>query len=281
MPADAARSWTHTHEESTFLRALAALPVAVVGTGVVAVTVLAVGVLVALFVGGRYALGAALLLALAVMSARVAPHRLARTGDGRSFVSRLREFRPRALAAALAVGAAVWAVGAALGRVGFVAVVAATVLFPLTLRAALSSEGEVDSEAGTLTYCGTDVDLATLDRVRRLAVGGYVVYRLSFVGGAATFGTPRWLVIPGRADPAVRAALDRGAAADPGGVHSSNRTVRLAAGALGLFFLAFAGFLLTVAPSTGHPRGEGALWYAAFVTGGFGALFVGIGLRGG
>lgn len=281
MSPDSARSWTHSGEDSRLLRALAVLPAAVLGTGVLGVAVAIVGLTVALFAGGNYVLGVAVLLAVAVMSARVVPLHFARVDGTRSVLDRLRELGARNAALAAVVGVAVWAVGATLGRLGFGAVVVGTVLLPLAVRTLLVSEGRVDSEATTLTYCGSDLNLAALDSVRRWAVGGYAVYRLSFVAGGATFGTPRWLVVPRHADSFVRPALDAGVERDPGDPGPARRGVRLVAGAIGAGLLGVAALVLTVDSTTVHPRGEAVVWYAALVAGGLGALFVAVGVRGG
>lgn len=92
---------------------------------------------------------------------------------------------------------------------------------------------------------------------------------------------PRSLVVPRQADPAVRDALDSGVEADSGDSGPTRRGVRLAAVAGGVLCFGFAGLLLTVDPTSTHPRAEVVLWYAALVSGVFGVIFVGVGIRGG
>lgn len=281
MPTDAAPvSWSHTSAESRLLRACVSLPAGVVAAGALAVAVGTVGLVGLLFVRGEYALGAAMLLAVGVAALRIAPFHYARLRQGLSLDGAFRGLGPQWVAAGAVVGATAFGVGAQFGTAGLAAALVATVLLPVVLAAVLTSEDELRPDDGTLTYRGSDIELAAVAGVRRVALGGYVAYRFSYAPGAATFSTPRLVVVSGSVAPEIDAAVERGIAADadPG---SPKRAVRAAAGALGVFFLGFAGFLLTVEPATPHPRGRGVLWYAAIVTAGFGVLFVGVGLRGG
>lgn len=281
MSTDPAVSWSHTPAESRLLRTCVSLPAGIVAAGALAVAVGTVVLALLLIASGDYALGAALLLALAVALLRIAPIHLARIKDGLPLAGEFRGLRPRWIAAGAVVGVTAFAVGVQFGTAGLAATFVGTVLLPVLLAAVLTSEGELRPDDGTLTYRGSDIDLRALDGVRRLTVGGYVAYRLSYTAGTATFSTPRTIIVPRSVDPAIREAVEGGVAADPPEAASSKRAVRVAAGALGVFFLGFAGFLLTVDPASPHPRGQGVLWYAAVVTAGFGVLFVGVGLRGG
>lgn len=281
MSTDAATvSWSHTPADSRLLRALVAVAVGVVGGFALGIALGAVGLAVLLLVEGWYALGVATLLAFVVGLARTAPH-LAATSS-REAPSVFRGLRRRSLAVASAGGLALLVLVGLFGPRGSLPVlVGGTVTVPLAVATVLTSEGEIDADAGTLTYSGTVVDCSSLVGVRRWSVGGYVVYRLSYAAGTATFGTPRSLVIPRRADAAVRDALETGVAADAGNPGPTRLGVRLVAVALGAFFVGFAGLLLTVDAGSVHPRGEVALWYAALVTATFGVLFVALGIRGG
>lgn len=274
-------SWSHTAEESRLLRALVSFPLGVLAGGILAVLLGLVAVVGLVFVNGNYVVGAALLFAFGVGLARFAPHHVARVKGERSLASEFEGASKWWVAGSAVVGIGALALGAQFGRGGLLATVLGTVVAPLLAAAVLTSEGELDAATGTLTYGGTDVDLRTLDGFRQVSLGGYVVYRLSYVSGAATFTTPRSVVVPKRVDAALRSGFESGVSADAPEGNSPKRAVRVAAIGMGVFFLGFAGVLLTVEPTTTHPRGQGVLWYAALVSGGFGALMVSVGLRGG
>lgn len=278
-------AWSHTPAESRLLRGLVALPVGVVSGFALAVVLGALGVVALLALDGRFLLAAGALLAFVFALSRTAPHLLAhRTAD---FAAPFRGLGARTLAAGTVAGVAVLAGGALVLPEGwFPAFVGATLVGPLLVASLFSSEGELDAEAGRLTYHGTEVDLSTLAGVGRWSVGGYVVYRLSYAAGAATFTTPRTLVVPRRVDSHLRDALESGVAADAGDPGPSRTAVRVVAALIGLSLFAFAGVLLTVEPtgvaSTGGPsRGDAVLWYAALMAGLFGAIFLSLGIRGG
>lgn len=282
MPSDGpALSWSHTFEDSRTLRALVALPVGVVGSVTLAVVVAVVWLVATTFVAGNYFVGVVLLLAAGFTLARVAmlhapPGAAGALAGENGWRFDWQRVGWRWVAGGAAVGLAVLAVGAQFGPVGVAAAFVGTVLVPPIIASVLSSEGEIRT-GETLTYCGTDVDLRTLAGFRRRAAGGYVAYRLSYVAGTATFGTPRLIVVPRAVDDKIREALDAGVAADfddRADARSSNRTVRIAAVAFGLFFLAFGGVLLTVEPNSPNPRAGGILVYAALTSGGLGLLFL-------
>ncbi|WP_135852757.1 hypothetical protein [Halorussus salinus] len=285
-PADSPTfAWSHTPAESRLLRGLVALPVGVVSGFALGLVLGALGFVVLIALNGRYLLAAGTLLAFVFALSRTAPHLLAhRTGD---FDAAFRGLGARTLAAGTVAGVAVLAVGAlVLPDDLFPVFVGATLVGPLLVASLFSSEGELDAEAGRLTYQGTDVDLSTLVGVGRWSVGGYVAYRLSYAAGAATFTTPRTLVVPRRVDSHLRDALDAGVAADAGDPGPSRTAVRLVAAAIGLSLFAFAGLLLTadptgVASTGGSSRGDAVLWYAALIAGLFGAIFLSLGIRGG
>ncbi|UPW00576.1 hypothetical protein M0R88_00385 [Halorussus gelatinilyticus] len=273
-------AWSHTPAESRLLRGLVALPVGVVLGFALGVVLGAVGLVVLLAVEGNYLLAFATLLAVAFGLSRTAPHLLAhRTTE---FAAPFRGLDRRTLAAESVGGLAVLAVGALVlpGHL-FPVLVGATVVVPLLVASLFTSEGELDAENRRLAYSGTDVDLSTLVGVRRWSLGGYVVYRLSYAAGAANFATPRTLVVPRRVDSRLRDALEAGVATDAGDPGPKRTAVRLVAVAFGLFLFAFAGVLLTVEPTGTASRGDAVLWYAALVTGVFGAIFVSLGIRGG
>ncbi|UPV74540.1 hypothetical protein M0R89_00375 [Halorussus limi] len=279
-PDSATFSWSHTPAESRLLRGLVALPAGIVLGFALGLVLGAVGLAVLLAVEGNYLLAVATLLAFAFGVSRTAPHLLAGRSGERA--PSFRGLDRRTLAAASVGGLAFLALGGlVLPPSLLLAAVGAAVILPLVLATVLASEGELDASAGRLTYSGTDIDCSTLVGVRRRSVGGYVVYRLSYAAGAATFGTPRTLVIPARADAPVRDALESGVAADAGDAGPTRTGVRVAAVGIGVFLLGFAGFLLTVDPTGTDPRGDAVLWYAALVAGVFGGIFVSLGVRGG
>ena len=271
-------AWSHTPADSRLLRGLVALSVGVVAGFALGIALGAVGLVVLLAVEGRYLLAVATLLAFTLGLARTAPHLFATSESALPF----RGLGRRTLAASAVGGLALLALaGSLLPRELFSALVGATLLVPLLLASLLAPEGELDAENGRLTYSGTDIDLSTLAGVRRWSVGGYVAYRLSYAEGAATFATPRTLVVPRRVDSRLRDALDSGVAAESDDPGPTRTGVRVVAAALGLFFFGFAGLLLTVDPTGTAPRGNAVLWYAALVAGFFGALFVALAVRGG
>jgi hypothetical protein len=273
-------SWSHTSENSRLLRTLAAVSVGVVGGFGLGIALGAVGLAVLLVVEGRYALGVGVLLAFLVGLARTVPHLTATSP--RKGAPALRGLGRTSLAAASVGGLAFLVLGGLVVPYNlFSTLVVAVVVLPLALAGLLSSEGEIDADAGTVTYSSTAIDCSTLTGFRRWAVGGYVVYRLSYAEATATFGTPRSLVIPREADPAVRDALESGVEADFADSDATRRGVRLAALALGACFLGLAGLLSTVDPTTANPRSGAVLWYAALASGGVGVLLVAIGVRGG
>ncbi|WP_276301676.1 hypothetical protein [Halorussus lipolyticus] len=279
-PSSETVSWSHTPENSRFLRTLVVVSVGVIGGFALAVALGAFGLGLLLLVEGRYALGLGTLLAFGVGLARTAPHLTA--SSPRKRTPALRKLGRWSLAGASVGGLALLVIGSLVVPTDwFSALVVATVSLPLALASLLSSEGEIDATAGTVTDTGTTIDCSTLAGFRRWTVGGYAVYRLSYAEETATFGTPRSLVIPREADAAVRGVLESGVAADPGDPGPTRRGVRLTAVALGACFLGLAGVLSTVDPTTANPRSGVVVWYAVLASGGVGVLLVAVGIRGG
>lgn len=273
-------SWSHTSEDAPILGALVLLPYGIVG----GMGLFAVGgtlwLLASSVLRGAYAtafgIGFVLVFALGVSAAYLEP---VFGADRRRAIGFDPDFGPRRFAVASVVGLGVLLAAFSVGGFGFFAILLGSMVVPPLAVGALTSEGELDADARTLTYCGTDVELAALDGVRRWSIGGYVVYRLSYVAGGAGFATPRTVVVPRSVDSAIRAAFQEGVAAEREVPSSSSRLVPVAAVGLGICFFGFAGFLLTVEPTSTHPRGAGVLWYGTLVIGLFGVLFVGVGLR--
>lgn len=277
-------SWAYTPAESPGLRALAHLPFAVVG----GMVLLAVGggawFAVSSALRGEYASAFGILFALIVAGGVFAVRLEPLFGDERRR-SRGLDFDPdprRILAGSLvSVGVLLAAIVA--GEPPFpvlLGLLFGAVAVPSVIVGLLTSKGELDPDAGTLTYHGREVELSALANARRFAVGGVVFYRLSHVAGSPSFGTPRFLVIPSSADGAVRDAVTAGVAAESAAYDTgSNRAVRIAAVAFGLFFLGFGGLLLTVEPNSPNPRAGGMLVYAAVTAGGLGLLFLFVAAR--
>ncbi|NHN59314.1 MULTISPECIES: hypothetical protein [Halorussus] len=284
--ADAADvEWSHTVAESRLLRALAGASFGVLAAMALAAGVAAVAFTAGSFLSGRYGIAVALLFALLFTAARIAPQITAfRTGTSDRLAllhGALHDSGWLGLAAATAFGAGVVWLGVRLGDIEFFLVVFGTIAVPMVAVSALTSEGELRSDAETLTYCGTDIDLSALDGVRRVGLGGLVVYRLSYVAGAMTPTTPRFLVVPAGVDDALRAALDAGVAADPPESDPTNPAIRATLAVFGVGLLAFAGLLLTVDPTGPTPRGGAVLVYAALMAGLFGAIFLSLARRSG
>lgn len=279
--------WSHTPSESRLLRALVGVSLGVVAAMTLAVAVGAVAFAGGLLLSGEYAVGAAVLLALAVAAVRTAPQFVAFRAENSSRSVPLRETVRRlgwsgfAVASTFGLGI-VW-VGLQLGGLGFFLVVFGTIAVPMVVVSVLSSEGELDADAGTLTYCGTDVDLAALDGFRRMGLGaaGVAVYRFSYVSGATSPRTSRFVVVPVGVDEALRKAASAGVTADPGEYDPPNRAVRATLAVFGVGLFAFAGVLLTVDPTSPNPRGGVVLVYAALVSGVFGAVFLSLAARSG
>lgn len=103
----------------------------------------------------------------------------------------------------------------------------------------LSSEGELDRDARTLTYQGTDVDLNAVAAVRRFTVGERTILWLSFVRSRGDVSTPRLLVVPTRLADAVQDAFETSTAREVESA-ATERTTRAAllGGALGFLGVA-------------------------------------------
>ena len=284
QPEDRKVSWSYTPAESPVLRALAHLPLAVVG----GMVLLAVGggawLGVSSALRGEYTFAVGILFALIVAGGVFAVRLEPLFGDERRR-SRGLDFDPdpRRILVGSLVSVGVLLAAIAAGEPPFpvlLGLLFGAVAVPSVVVGVLTSKGELDPDAGTLTYHGRDVELSALTNARRFAVGGVVFYRLSHVEGSASFGTPRLLVIPSNADGAVRDAVTVGVAAESAEYDTgSNRAVRIAAVAFGLGFVGFGGFLLTVEPNSPNPRAGGILVYTALTSGGLGLLFLFVAVR--
>ena len=277
--------WSYTVAESRLLRGLAGASLGVVAAMALLAGVAAVAFAAGAFLSGEYAIAVALLAALALTAARLAPHVAAFRGETSDRLAMLsvavRESGWPRLVAATAFGVGVFWLGLRLGGVAFFVVVFGTIAVPMVVVSVLSSEGDLDPDAGTLTYGSTDVDLAALDGVRRVALGGLAFYHLSYVAGAVTHKTPRFLVVPGSVDGALREAIDAGVAADAPDFDPPNPAVRATLAVFGAGLLAFAGLLLTVEPTSPNQRGGAVLVYGALTVGLFGFIFLSLAVRSG
>lgn len=280
-------SWSHTPEESRLLRALVAVPLGVVGGTAVAVAVGSVAFAVGLLLSGKYGVGVALLAALAVVALRFAPQYVAFRREESSWAlalpETLRRLGPAGVAAASVLGLAVVWVGLQFGAVGFFAVVFGTVAVPALVASVLSSEGDLDPETGILTYSGTDIDLSSLSGFRRISLGaaGVVVYRFSYVSGATTYRTPRFVVVPAAVDGPLRDAVSAGVVAEADDYDPTNPAIRATLAVFGVGLLGFAGLVLTVEPTSQNFRGGVVLVYTALLSGVFGVLFLSLAVRSG
>lgn len=272
-------SWSHTPAESPILRALAHLPFAVVSGMAMLGVVGAAWFGVSSVRRGEYALAFGILFALLVAGGVFAVRSEPLFGNERR--------RPWGFDFDLSPR---WVLVGSLGSLGVLLAVIVwgeppfpvllgllfgAMAVPSVVVGLLTSKGELDTDAGTLTYNRREVELSALTNARRFAIGGVVFYGLSHAEGSTSFGTPRFLVVPSNTDAAVRDAVAAGAAAESREDDAeTNRTVRIVAVAFGLFFLAFGGFLLTVEPNSPNPRAGGILVYAALTSGGLGLLFL-------
>lgn len=284
-------SWSHTAEESRLLRALVAVSLGVVGgmalAAAVATAVFAGGVILS----GEYGVGIAVLAAMALAAMRVLPQYVAFRNEDSAWAVPLygivRRLGWSRFAVASAFGLGVLWVGLQLGGLGFFVAVFGTIAVPMVVVSLLTSEGELHADAGTLTYCGTDLDLSALTKFRRIDLGtaGVVVYRFSYVRGATSPHVPRLVVVPAGesagVDAALREAVERGVAAEPEAYDPPNPAIRATLAVFGVGFLAFGGVLLTVEPASPNPRSGAVLVYAALVSGVFGLLFLSLAARSG
>lgn len=277
--------WSHTAAESRLLRALVAVSFGILAGMALAAGVAAVAFTAATLLAGEYGIAAALAFALALAAARSAPHLAACRGRDATgsapLYEAVRSLGRSRLAGAVLFGLVVLWTGVQLGGRGFSVVAFGGIAVPMVVVSALTSEGELDADAETLTYCGTDVDLPALDGYRRVALGNLVFYRFSYVAGAVTPTTPRFAVVPAGVDGAVRDAVEAGVATESGEYDPPNRAVQATLVAFGVGSLAFAGALLTVEPTSSNPRGGAVLAYAALLVGLFGVIFLSLAARSG
>lgn len=277
--------WAHTAADSRLLRTLVAASLGVVVGMPLCAAVVATALAAGSLLAGEFGVALAILFALALAAVRIAPHFVAFRNDEAAeswpLHGAIRGLGRRGLAAASLFGLGVVWVGLRLGDLGFFVVAFGTIAVPMVAVSVLTSEGELDPESGTLTYCGTDVDLSALAGFRRIALGSLVVYRFSYVRGAMSPFTPRFVVVPVAVDGSLRAAVERGVAAEPGEYEPPNRAIRATLAVFGFGFFAFAAFLLTVEPTSPNPRGGAVLVYAALVTAVFGVLFLSLAARSG
>lgn len=180
---------------------------------------------------------------------------------------------PRYVLLALPVGAAVLASWVWFPPVAYVYLLSAPLLWGFV--AARDSSGELDAEAGTLTYDdGTAATEAKTRDVRTLRahaawrVGGYRVVRLRY-GGSLSFSKPSFVVVPAADYPAVDSALSTVERTDYG-VDVSG-TSSLAKAVLAGFGLLFVGVAVGLVALEGG--GDGVPVIAALVAP-FGLLFV-------
>lgn len=261
-------SWSLGPEDSRQLRALAYLSVSVLGgTALFGVGLFCFLVGSALYDGHRLALLAAIgLLA-------VAAFRLAILGPAlREWQERWEFVRIRWLIVSPLLGGGVVLTSFYLGgAAGFLLHIGGIVV-PMVALSAVTSDGHLDTETRTLIYRDQPIALDDLIRVRRMRLGDVTLYWLSYASGASDLTTPRLLALPTDADATVESALDRGVAADPGDHDPPATAVGYALAALGVFFLGFTAFLLTVGAEDSD--GVVILSYVAIVFGGTGAFFL-------
>lgn len=176
--------------------------------------------------------------------------------------------RKRLLAAVLCGVVGLLALAVVDPRLAFGAVVGSFLLLPVA--SGVISRGRVDPETGSLTYMDRPVDLARIERVRRIDLGGTAFCWLSYYPGYGSFGTPHLIV----ATPEAADAIERTVASvepEIDAEHSPDRVVQVALGALALSSFSTAVFVFFAEPgSVGDPV---LRWYIAIAFCFFGFLF--------
>ncbi|MFC6903972.1 hypothetical protein [Halalkalicoccus tibetensis] len=176
--------------------------------------------------------------------------------------------RDRLLAAVLCGAVGLFALALVDPRLAFGAVVGSFLLLPVA--SGVISRGRVDPNEATLTYMDRPVDLARIERIRRVDLGGTAFCWLSYHPGYGSFGTPHLIVaVPEAADAIERTVASVEPEIDE--EYDPNRVVQAALGALALSSFSTAVFVFFAEPgSAGDPV---LRWYIAVVFCFFGLLF--------
>lgn len=185
------------------------------------------------------------------------------------------DLQPARLVAAAIGGAVLVGTGLVLfGAWAQLVLVLGCLFVPAVVVAAFDADGEVDTQAETLTYREQTVDIDILNSVITWRLGSVRVFVLRYRARVGGGWKPRVLLVPKRVGDSVETALRQGVAADPDRQpREPDRTAQLLLGTVGLAFLATAAaiFALTDVPT-------GIRGYVAAITAGIGLLFV-LGVR--
>lgn len=177
--------------------------------------------------------------------------------------------RGRLLAAVLSGAVGLIALFSLDPRLAFGAVVGSILLVPIA--SGRISRGRVDPDETTLTYMDRPVDLARIERIRRVYLGGTVFCWLSYHPSYGSFGTPHLIVaIPEAADAIERTVASVEPEIDE--EYTPDRALQAALGALALSSFSTAVFVFFAEPgSAGDPV---LRWYIVIAFCFFGLLFV-------
>ncbi len=121
----------------------------------------------------------------------------------------------------------------------------ACLVVPVLLVAPFYGRGELDTDAGTLTYQGRTIDRATIAGVSEYVVGPFVLFRLRFESGVGRLWGPRLVAAPVEKRTQLGTELHRGeattTAAEPA---ERDMYAFVALAGVGLLFVGFAAFVL-------------------------------------
>lgn len=175
-------------------------------------------------------------------------------------------FAPRRLLAAAVLGALVLS-SLALVDVRVLGALVGLLFVALVAASGLTAWGRLSPREPKLEYRTGTVPLESVRGVRRFDLGGTVCYWVSY--RERSIGTPSLLAFTPEAARVFEDVLESLEPADPADAEPRNWAVTVAAGAIGLAFLAFAAGVLV---ADAVPLEIGA--YAALMTGMLGVLFV-------
>lgn len=176
--------------------------------------------------------------------------------------------RGRLLAAVLGGALSLLALSLLDPRLAFAAVVGSLLLLPVA--SGVISRGRLDPREATMTYVDRPVELARVEGVRRIDVGGVALCWLSYHPGHGGFGTPHLITATFEAADAVeRIVADVDSETDE--EYAADRAVQGAFGFLALCFLGVAALVFVAEP--GNAADPALRWYIAVGLGLFGALF--------
>lgn len=265
--------WTYTVESSSVLRALALLAVGAIGSVFVFAAALLTFVVAGALLAGDVVI-LAVIAATAVLFGRRLVVQLALASNvegGTTSLVPARELLAASVAWAVVL-ATLLALGAPFRAVYGGVLVGVFVCLPVV--AALTSEGYVDTDDGSVHVNDSDIPLAAVERVSTYDLGVVTVLRVHYHEGTGAnvpriHGTP-----PGDAD-RIRTALESSEAEPPATDRNPLISKTLYAFGVGSFAVAVA-FAYLAATESGDAAG--ILVYVAMLATLFGSLFVWLGV---